>query len=277
MWQPNYTVTIPEEQKWKSEEMKFDPDSSPIAWGMYVKKYKKLNISFSSLKKEGLRLISNVPMGSKSIKIAGDCSFNFNDDKKKLFNKIIDTFEKSKHEKSTTKYIADLRTQLEKCCKMHHTLNNFDLMPVTGGLNNLKGKLKYKDKCVVVHSVGRPPTSGLLDRLDTFICFMDLSFKKRNELEGSKNVNLIEIGNFFSNSCFTISMKTENFSTLYTFLSKYKDIYQYCEEFYNLRDKNFINKLIDYGKKEINDVVDLEDYMKLASEFWDKKRELLSD
>lgn len=254
---------IPTEQEWKGEILEFDPDSSPKAWEMYKKYYNNFTtLNTPTLNKK--RLLSEVTVKNINFKVAGDCSFNFNTKKENSFKLIIE----DKH---------DLLEQLAECCKMHHTLYNFDLMPVTGGLNNIKGNLKYTDKnnTVKVHMQGRPPINGLLDRLDTYIFFLDHSMKRMEELKGCGNLKII--GEFFNNSIFTISMNTENFSVLYEILENYSSIYSYCKTFYNLEDKKFIDKLIENGKKPIKTTEDVKNYMELANEFWSIKKKLIEN
>lgn len=247
--QDNYiTKKIPqvlETQLFNGEEKEFDPDSSPEAWDYF----KVFSGEIKDLNWNGKRLIWE----RKTIDIAGDCSFNFNDNKMESFKKMK---------------LEDLqKLKLEVCQKMHHNLLNFDLIPVTGGMNNLKGNLKYdKENKILVHDLGRP-SKNMHDRLDTFVTFIDYSLKKRNELK--QNIPCIkEIGEFFSNSIFTTSLKGENFGVLYDFMDNYEDVYTYCKGFYNIDSKSFIDKLVASGKKPIKDAESLNDYMDLAIDYW---------
>lgn len=233
---------------------KFDPDSSPEAWDYF----KVFSGEIKDLNLNSNRLIWK----SKTIDIAGDCSFNFNDNKMKSFEEIL---QKPKLEVCP-------KLKLEVCQKMHHNLLNFDLIPVTGGMNNLKGNLKYdKENKILVHDLGRP-SENMHDRLDTFVTFIDYSLKKRNELK--QNIPCIkEIGEFFSNSIFTTSLKGENFGVLYDFMDNYENVYTYCKKFYNIDSISFIDKLVASGKKPIEDVKSLNDYMDLAIDYWILKGE----
>jgi len=273
----NYTMKIESKQVWKEKILDFDPDSSPIAWEHYEKYYNYFSFTKleESLEKDKTgeiiyRLKSTVSVDEIKYEIAGDCSFNFNEDKKKSFIDII-----NKDDKSEDEYKKKVKDKLEQVSKMHHTLMNFSLIPVTGGLNNLKGKLKIKDNRVMVHGAGKPPKNDQLDRLDTFIYFIDYSFKKIEEFNESQYVNLKTIGEFFSNSIFTTSMKSENFSVLYDLLEKYEDVHEYCRNFYKIDNKEFVGKLIDNGKYQIKTAEDVEKYMNLAYEFWEIKKQSL--
>lgn len=243
-------------QSFEGEEIVFDPDSSPEAWDYFNKVFsgeiKDLNLNS---KRQRQRLIWK----SETIDIAGDCSFNFNGNKMKSFEKKMESFEEMK--------LEDLKKKLEVCQKMHHNLLNFDLIPVTGGMNNLKGNLKYdQENKILVHDLGRKPDNAH-DRLDTFVTFIDYSLKKRNELK--QNIPCIkEIGEFFSNSIFTTSLKGENFGVLYNFMDNYENVYTYCKEFYNIDSRSFIDRLVESGKKPIEDAESLNDYMDLAIDYW---------
>lgn len=63
-------------------------------------------------------------------KVAGDCIFNFNEKKIKLF---IDLVGEGKEE------------LVLLCKKHHHSLVNFSFMPITGGLNSTKGFLRCEN------------------------------------------------------------------------------------------------------------------------------------
>lgn len=41
-------------------------------------------------------------------------------------------------------------------------------------------------------------------------------------------------------------------------------------------NKNFINKIIENGKKELKDSKDLEKYINLANEFWELKKQFIN-
>ena len=260
-----FTNEICSKQKWEEEEFDFEPDSSPVAWDHFKTYYKDVCFS-EKVQIKHSRLTSNAFVNGIAYEIAGDCSFNFNCKKvcslKSIINDDLDISDDDKKQ---------LNELLEKCNEKHHTLLNFDLMPVTGGMNTIKGNLKYKAEKILIHDVGRVPNNGLLDRLDTFICFLDESYKSLDSFIKSKNMDLRAIGEFFSNSVFTISMKSENFTILYDLLKEYGDIYEYCKSFYTIHDSKFVEKLIENGKKPMKTAKDVENYMNLANEFWKEK------
>ena len=169
----NNTIIFPEQQF----EIKFDPDSSPKAWEHYKKVYSDSNYlkpmfenDFIYSGNEYLRLIryikNNMPDARTKkheiyMEFGGDCDFNFNAKKVKVFKEKI--YEEDKE-------------LLEICSKNHHMLHNFSLMPRTGALNNIKG-------------------SGY-DRFDTFIYrlndfFINEESNLRNRLSKSTNGKIL--------------------------------------------------------------------------------------
>ena len=246
---------VSDKQSFKGEVREFDPDSSPEAWDYF----KVFSSEIKDLNLNSKRLIWK----SETIDIAGDCSFNFNDNKMERFEEIkLEDFQKRK---------------LAVCQKMHHNLLNFDLIPVTGGMNNLKGNLKYdQENKILVHDLGKPPQKKMHDRLDTFVTFIDYSLKKRNEIKQNipytKEI-IKDTGKFLSNSIFTTSLKGENFEVLYDFMDNYENVYTYCKEFYNIDSKSFIDTLVESGKKPIKNAKSLNDYMDLAIDYWILKGE----
>lgn len=262
-----YRNLIDNNQEWNNQNLNFDPDSSPIAWKHYKNYFKELqneplSLSFS---KSVYRLTSVITINGTEIKVGGDCSFNFNDDKINKMNNII------KNDKDADKSIKkNFYKKLKYCAEMHHTLLNFDLIPVTGGMNNVKGNLKYKNDIVMYHDAGRKPME-CLDRFDTFIYFLNKTFINRNKLLNMNQSNLRMCGEYFSNSIFTASMKTENFCNLYDFLLSFSDIYDYCDVMYSISDRRFIKEIIQSGSKKITSIYSLGNYLDLANKYWDFK------
>lgn len=245
----------------------FEPDSSPYAW-KYYKVYASHILVGELIRTKGSnRLKSKAKFKGIEFEVAGDCSFNFKLGKT-YFEKIIE--KDSKTEKDTA---LRVKVILEDAASKHHELQNFGLMPVAGGLNNLKGSLKIKDNKVMVHDIGKRPASAL-DRLDTFIFFLDYSFKMMKSLSSLENkVDLKKVGEFFSESVFTTSIKGENFSILYDLITSFEDIYEYCEIFYGLKRSTkthtqLIDRLVRNGNQPISSVDDIEKYIELANEFW---------
>ena len=265
-----YKKQIPCVQDWdfngEKRELYFEPDSSPKAWEHFKSSYQIVS-KCSKLELVGnktalYRLKCSGEYNKKMIHLSGDCSFNFNDKKSSFYQKLLESKSGDKIE------VKEALEKLTNCRNMHHSLLNFDLMPVEGELNNLKGKLKIQEE-VKVHDKGRPPVNECLDRLDTFIYFLDKSMKELKRLKGEHDLK--KIGEFYANSIFTYSMKGENFSILYEFISEFKNIYEYCKTFYLIEDRKLVNDLIKNGKKPINEGKDVVEYMKLAERFWDSK------
>lgn len=153
-------------------------------------------------------------------RVGGECDFNFNENKCKLYRNII----------------GDNQTalqQLNRCQKMHHTLLNFSLMQAMGNMQGFKGRNRF-------------------DRLDTF---------------------LYELKGYFSGtSANVLSASTpNNKSDLIAYLGNFKNIYEYCEEVYFIKDKELVDEIIASGEKTIEVCEDVIRYMDLAEKFWAAK------
>ena len=156
---------------------------------------------------------------------------------------------------------------------MHHSLWNFDLIPRTGALNNVKGKLYYHGlkNDWYIYSSGTPKEK--YDRLDSFLYFLDKSIKERNEINETNNANINEIGNYLSHSIFKESLATENFSVLYSLIDNFKNSSEYVNVFYPElnKDKKPLNDLIESGQKPIDSTERVIEYIELAIRFWEAK------
>ncbi|MBJ8325251.1 hypothetical protein [Streptococcus pacificus] len=241
----------------------FEKDSDLDAWRSYLINYRFLeNPTIKNFKSVGNRLFYKYKNNKEvEITLSGDCSFNFNEKKKKLFEDIIRHYE----DKTGVKQ-SDTRNKLLACCSNHHQECNFALMPVVGGMNNVKGKIKISNGKVKVHQLGRQP-NNLFDRLDSFLSLLNEFYnfrKKCNEF----NCSLKEIGEYYSESIFLESLKSENFTILYDFLEKFTDINEYVETFYPWIKEDFLIKLLKSGADDIETIEDLEKYMTLAQEYW---------
>lgn len=266
----DYRKKIDHVQKWNNENFSFDPDSSPEAWEHYKKFYIGLddNLPKLSTQSQYNRLTTFITVKNSKIKVGGDCSFNFNSEKLGEMNDIINN---DNNVDKTTK--NELIEQLNQCHSMHHTVLNFDLVPVTGGMNNIKGNLKYKNNIVMCHDIGKKPNGGCLDRFDTFIYFLNETFLKIDMFQKSNNLDLKIYGEFFSNSIFTAAMRTENFIELYDFLCEFTDIYDYCDVMYLISDRRFVKEIIASGKEKITSAESLKNYFDLANKYWNIKEE----
>lgn len=123
--------------------------------------------------------------------------------------------------------------QLSKCRNMYHTLLNFSLMQSIGNMQKFKGSNRF-------------------DRFDTFIYELDKYYRD------------------ISNAILQFS-SLNNESALILFLNDFKDIYEYCNTFYFIADKLFIDEIIKQGSMPITNVTELMRYMDLAEKYWSIK------
>lgn len=131
------------------------------------------------------------------------------------------------------------RGRLENCRKNHHTLLNFSLMQSVGDLQGVKGSNRF-------------------DRFDTFI----------------SNLNKYYLG---ISDLVLQSATSYNKPMLKSFLNDFKDIYEYCSIFYQLNDREFIDRIIKDGAMPISNISELTRYMTLAEEYWSIKDNLIND
>ncbi|MDR2572357.1 MAG: hypothetical protein LBD23_18955 [Oscillospiraceae bacterium] len=253
----------------KQNNFFYDPDSSPAAWEHYLKYYTKsrcenhwklieefllvnncLSTSTDNLRLNGTRLLAVMRDVNGTLcpefELGGDCDFNFNWIK---YNKFANFFynefycEKKKEWNDFNVY-CDCIKILNLCNKMHHTLLNFSIMPVTGGMNNRKNNLPGS-------GVG-----GWLDRLDRFIYFLDSYYKEEKDGE----IFLIE---------------NNNKKHLEDFLKTFKNgINGYCKVIYFIEDSTFVKELIESGKNPLRTAKNVLDYMYLAMKYWKLKRSM---
>ena len=139
---------------------------------------------------------------------------------------------------------------LELCKKFYFSNYNLSLLPVTGGLNNLKGSLLFDDNGFVKFS--KVKQSGKqLDRFDTFIFVVNEYYKNCNKL------------------LLSYSKNTVNEECLIAFLETFNDVYDFCNKLYQLYDRKLIDILIENGEKDIITIYDVERYCLLALNFWE--------
>ncbi|WP_028504895.1 hypothetical protein [Ruminococcus sp. FC2018] len=104
-----------------------------------------------------------------SIVLSGDCFFNFSE---KKINSFIKTIKPNKEE--TLKL-------LKSCADNYLSDENCVLMPVTGAMNNIKGKAYFpKDDTLAISGNGRRP-SNAYDRPDTLIYMLDQFYSKKKK------------------------------------------------------------------------------------------------
>ena len=220
-------------------------DASKERWKYYKSRYNKMmNIQLNEVcyDKNG-----RGKWKFKSIELSGDCFFNFNDKKIAAFKKI-----------SCDECLME---RLNNCALRHHSEENCVLMPVTGGMNNVKGKIYYRGNGFAVFGKGRPPKNAY-DRPDTFLWYLAEFYSQRKY-----SFDLLSAGEYLCNSVFKESLQSFNYGSLYQFLDSFENIYEYCKLFYGI-EKDFVDRMIDEGKMPILTSEDLNRYMNLAEEFW---------
>ncbi|HEY8909700.1 MAG TPA: hypothetical protein VIM51_05405 [Desulfosporosinus sp.] len=199
------------------------------------KRPKEIKRYYSYIKQES----SNKEKFGFEFSLGGECDFNFNEEKKRQFKELLQV-------NSSTK---ELEEQLEKCCSMHHDKLNFSVVPTTGKMNNFKGTVYFDGSEIKCENSTRWHKSAY-DRLDTFVYCLNEFFINKNEL--------------------VLSLSTQcNKSCLQEYLNTFSnDIYNYCRDIYFIKNRNFVKRLIENGRKPINNSVDLKQYMDLAIEYW---------
>ncbi len=270
---------IIDKQLYEGVSYHFDPDSSPETWEYYRKYYNVKN--WSALKEYNLDKVHffeyvnahyvDAPLSyynrlnalpnevtvienngyryyEATKRLAGETDFNFNDIKYSYYKKLL--FEKYMKNEVNKETLYENIANLDKCNQMHHTVLNFSLMQVVG---NLQGA---KSKGLILNG-----KYEFLDRLDTFVyilsCYLDKS------------------GTEFENNIIIENATYANRKELIDYLNEFSDIYDYCKKIYFINDKVFIDKLKESGNKPIKGGEDVVNFMSLAFQFWNKKREYL--
>lgn len=219
------------------EDKEHDPDSCKDVWeGLYQKVYPQFfdryfDFSFLDDKETSLKckrwyikLRSGIDISNEfpRFKMAGDCIFNFNCKKEKKFNEWVSESREGKE-------------LLEECKEKHYSLENFAFMPITGGMNNQKGR-------------------QVLDRPDIHISELQRYF------------------NFGENQI--LSSARSNKEALKWYLSIFeKNIYKYLNWVYLIDDRDFIDKkFLPFANKKIENENSAIQYMNLAIDFWDLRK-----
>lgn len=266
---------IPAKQDWKGIKIEWDPDSSPEAWEHYKKYYTPAH--WALLKRYGGKdLADSEPLGVGKgglyapqievgcpyvkecdkpcstrkkkgkkllLRLRGETDFNFKGGK---YN-----FEKTlKNTPPESCSLQNALILLEKCKEMHHSLLNFSLLQSVGAMQLFKGRWN--------------------DRLDKFIYHLDCFYKKAKNQR--KDDPIIEAASKANRDC------------LMQYLASFTDVYDYCDKVYFIQiedneksNNNFIQRLIESGKGELSSGDEVLEYMKLAIEFWDRKRRYFED
>ena len=207
----------------------YEYDSSPELWDYYGGLY---DYKFEKEKSEEGRITKKTTINGYEIDLGGDCFFNFNEKKIKMFKKI-DGVEGTP--------LVDELEELEK--KQHHSKENCILLPVTGGLNNVKGR-------------------GF-DRPDKFLCLIDVFYRNKNL--GKEEAVLKSI-------CQRPRIK--NCEILVSFMSSFDDVYDFARHFLGIGDavEDMVGEMLKNGRKDIATADGVEEYIKLACEFWDARK-----
>lgn len=229
----------------------YDPDSSPLAWKHYKEIYTRSKCeifeefdteNFIISKSKGYRrLLAPLKIDSDfkqkgkfwpKFKMGGDTDFNFNWKKREVYKKIIGNN-------------IELLELLNSCCRHHHSLANFSIMPVSGRLNNFKGSMFDK-----------------YDRLDRFVYELSEFYRDKENnrrILSLSGINEEPLDNFleiFREKCITDGEEIDT------------SIYNYCQTIYFIDHKNFVNELIENGKKPIDTPESLKRFMELAQKYW---------
>lgn len=271
-----------------SEGNDYDPDSSEVAWEYYKimyedtinieasierkddkRKYRRERGYFEYEKKDNKIVIKQIPEKGEleigKIHLAGDCVFNFNEDKLKEFEKFV--------EKDKLLYYN----------QMHHSPYNFVLMPTEGGMNGQKGFTEY-------------------DRADWFLCSLSKFYANLDD-KIKKDIRDVEDGtkawdisnkDGIEDQIFAMQKDEKNEDNkrqfmqkrgkytcinLYHFLAQIETAKAYAKLFYHLTDndkydengkddKTLFEKMIELGENKITNSTDLETYMDLAIRYW---------
>ncbi|MBD5506986.1 MAG: hypothetical protein HDR05_02735 [Lachnospiraceae bacterium] len=262
----------------------FDPDSSEYVW-KEMEVYKKIYVGnaphwsfwdmfdFENLKCENNRLIAYAKTSDQwdkyesfcdaekvekwrewadrgILRIAGETDFNFSKGKGCLT-------------KNTQKYehyreLIENKSESEKldwCEKRTHSLENFSLMLVPGEMNNIKGR-------------GR-------DRIDKFIYILDGYFTEREEHKDDKYWH--DIFSKAKGKNYKAEYQAICLEVIYEYLALFSNIEDYCEKIYKM-DSKMVRDLIELWEKISKmgeGLEDVENYMKLAEGYWQKKHDLI--
>lgn len=244
-------VVIDDNEYYFNDGIKYDPDSSPVAWAYYKIMYRdmivienKVDNNYSNRNKcwrikgtfnygeNTLNHINYEIAKTGKILLAGDTVFNF--------KKGGETDKAYKFDNFVNK-AGNLKTKLELCRKMHHSPYNFSLMSVTGGMNNRKGLSKK-------------------DRPDWLLYDLNRIYSKQND------TILKEMKMFM--------YQTQNIAL--NFLFSFNSFKEYVKVFYHLNDfgvdKLLVDAMLKFGKIGINSSDDLDHYMDLAIAYWTIQR-----
>ena len=237
----------------KVVESEYDYDASPEAWDKYKEIYTSSRWAFwgkfdyNNLKKQGIRIYAPIKINEKYVqfnqypkfKMSGDTDFNFGKDKKskKKYEQFKELLRRDYERDELNAYLDEL----DKCYDTYHKVENFSFMPMTGGLQLVKGSCQY-------------------DRLDMFVYRLSRYY----ETEGKDKFVLSRA-------------RTSNRKALDKYLKLFDSIYDYCAKIYMINNKELVKKIIAQGEESIDSGASVVRYMKLAEEFWNNKKQMLKN
>lgn len=204
---------------------KFDYDNLKKTYNKVRRFYARIKIN------ENYQQLNKYP----AFKMSGDTDFNFG--KSKKTKKKYEEFMKLLQRDFSGDKLAYYLDKLDECNKMYHSLENFSFMPMTGGLQLLKGACEY-------------------DRLDVFVYWLSRYYNDKEK--------------------YRCKLRKTNRDALECYLGLFDNIYDYCSKIYMIDCKVFVDKIIFQGKESIESGESVVRYMMLAEEFWKYKRVALN-
>lgn len=231
--------TLPIEGTFFNEEYDRCTDAIELYSKVYKDKISESGIALNDLKK-GLRNFEF--QEKKFIKVSGDIDFNFKMSHVRYFQDVV----VNGNSKMNFEEKKNLNNVILRYNDLTYTPRNISLLPVTGGLNNIK------------KSLGN-------DRLDTFLFILKLYYDK-----GYSSLIL-------SASAGSKPPFIKNRNMLKEFLDSFGNIYNYCEKMYHINDKEFVNTLCESGSKPIDTAERVKDYLGFADRVWFNKEEFYKE
>jgi hypothetical protein len=231
--------SLPIEGDFFNEEYDRFTDAIELYSIVYKENISETGIASNDLKK-GIRSFEF--QDKKLIKVGGDIDFNFKMSHVRYFQDVV----VNGNSEMTTEEKKNLSNLILRYNNLTYTPRNISLLPVTGGLNNIK------------KSLGN-------DRLDTFLFTLKLYYDKGYS-------SLILSASAGSNPPFI-----KNRNMLKEFLDSFGNIYNYCEKMYHIRDKDFVDMLCASGSKPIDTAERVKDYLGIADRVWFNKEEFYKE
>lgn len=173
------------------------------------------------------------------IEISGDIDNNFKMNKLHYWFDMIDNDSKCDQENKDR-----VKDKLVFLHEITYHPDNISIMPVSGGMNNIKADLGF-------------------DRIDTFLYCLQQYYNGLDSI--------------FLNHGFPRMPYTHPRNDLKKFLDSFGEgeegLYNYCQKVYHVSDKEFVKRLCESGKKAILNTEDIDDYLNLVIIFMARKAE----